>query len=408
MIKKLALILAASLLLSAAEIAYINSSPLLGEADSEDLILSREAAASLSGGSIDSELNGQFSGLYGSRPHVRDPAKVYFKFAALGSGVLDTMSTGVVLWKIGVFNPESLGNLSNGTVYARVVSEYSPKAVASGFYPEAGLFDSSRPLPESWGPGRRLAVMQYGWLILMDQTFGAPLVLFDERFSRGLNMSHEEFISAYSGVWRTSFARASFVESVLDEKPPWGGIYYLSYYPKFRRIFVVVKSVPSEELLDARVLVDGAPAGAEMHHPFIFVDADLPEGSHRLDLLTSSGSYGLDFVVEQSTILAARHEVSLGEDGKASIHLMNLDPVGRRVYVKDAVFSAAGKEAAVEVGSWIDQYAYKCVEAQLGALFEDGKEYEVNVSVNYSVDGIEKKYEWIIWAEAGKYASSGC
>ncbi len=134
------------------------------------------------------------------------------------------------------------------------------------------------------------------------------LFVFDDRsipyLRRKFNMSREEFLESYAEVWGVELARGSFVESVWSEELPWEGIFYLAYYPHFKRIWVITKSIPEEEIQGGGVEIDGKRYNYEIKYPFIFVevDASLASGDHQLTLRTPKKSYEIDFRVDNPEI----------------------------------------------------------------------------------------------------------
>lgn len=466
MIKKIGLVMLLSLIISTAELYYINSSPLLGEADIDDLKADNEKLKRLNLSDTD-YMYYAYKGLYEFRPHVNDVSMTTgpYELIVSGYGILDVMTDGVVLWQVGLFDPEceSYWNISDPCLLSipkkfekdlddrvlsdelgdiletnnisreayidkfdegwqlidekksyfikrgdkelniypinhfRVMSKRIPRAVKSEFYPRAGLYStasiSDDPYLKDWGYGRKFLLMPYGWFILADTTGGNSFILFDERFPCNMNASHQEFMEGYAEFYRVMFARLSFVESVMDKKPPWQGIYYLTYYPHFNKIWIVVKSIPKKEIEDSRILIDDVEAEREVIYPFIFVDIGLDEGNHRLDLITPLETYSTDFEVDLSPLLIHPASIMLRTDGNFSFGVVNIGSENQTIFLKNAVINLNKSRIKKDIYEEINLYHGTTVEVSLPKGFVEGEYYEMDISINYIIDNQVREYK---------------
>lgn len=108
--KKLALVLAASILLSALEVVYIVESPLLGVGDIEAMKFDYERVRDFpryNDSVFVQETNELYAALYRARPHTKDPSTAYYKTYALGVAMDEVRGFGDILWRIGVFDDAS-------------------------------------------------------------------------------------------------------------------------------------------------------------------------------------------------------------------------------------------------------------------------------------------------------------
>ena len=208
-----------------------------------------------------------------------------------------------------------------------------------------------------------------------------------------MNISHQKFIEGYAELYRVMFARLSFVESVMDEKPPWQGIYYLAYYPYYNKIWIVTKSIPGEEIENSRILIDNIESKREVMPPFIFVDARLDEGNHKLDLITSSKTYSTDFDVDLSPFLIFSAGIQLRTDGNFTFHLTNIDPENRTIFIKDVVVMIDNSKIRKDINVDLSLYNTTKVSINTYRKFEIGESYEIDVSINYIIDDQRKEYK---------------
>ncbi|RLI91257.1 MAG: hypothetical protein DRO89_04330 [Candidatus Altiarchaeales archaeon] len=417
MIKKLALIFIASLLVSAAEIYYINSSPLLDEVELEDLMVDygkieplnvssqRNYGFMTMKGAYDydsyyKQSNDLWKELYEKRPRRRDPLKSNYKLTVMSHAILEVMKDGVLLWKMGIFKPGCgfQGNISDPVNRAKFISKHAPRALKSDFHPRASLYITGShiyddPYLKGWGYGRKFLLMPYGWFILSEMTGMNSFLLFDDRFPCNMNISHQDFLEGYAEFHRVMFARLSFVESVIDEKPPWRGIYYLAYYPYFNKTWIVVKSIPEKEVRDCRILIDDVEAGREVMYPFIFVDTILDEGIHRLDLVTSSTTYSTNFDVDLSPLRVSTPSVALRANGNLSFTIVNIGLDNQTIFLKNAIIDLNTSRVKKDIDKEITPYHSTYVDVILPDKLDREEYYEATISINYVVDNQVKKYK---------------
>jgi len=410
MIKKIFALVVLSFIVSGVEIYYINSSPLLGYGNLEDLKANKEKLKYLNISKY--HFYEVYEGLYEVRPHINDVlTKDLYKFHVLGFGFLEIMRDGIILWQLGIFG--NVYNLSMNETYewVKTYAHYRPIAVASG----SDLFlDSDAdvlsdinmmeyvPLKED-EYGKRLATLiPIGWFVIVDSTIGNSVVLFENNLSKRLNVSHEEFLKGYVELYRVILARLSFIESVLDEKPPWKGILYLAYYPYFKKIWIVIKSIPKKEIENCRILIDSVEYEKIDMYPFIFVDAEVSDGNHnnhKLDLITESKTYTLNFNVDISPILLKYG--TLYQNGTYSALLMNVNHLNHTILVRDITVSIEGVQKIQEINEIVTQYNATSVHINLDKTFKEGEWYTANVTIRYVVEGREKKYLKKMFIRAG-------
>jgi len=398
MIKKIFILLVLSFIVSGVEIYYINSSPLLGYGNLEDLKANEEKLKYLN--ISEYHFDEIYEELYEARPHTNDVlAKDLYKLHALSLGFLEIISDGIILWQLGIFG--NVYNLSTSETHkwVKTYAHYRPIAVASGLdlFPD---IDADIPLDtmecmlhKEDGYGKRLATLVLiRWFILVDSRIGNSAVLFENNLSlsKRLNVSHRKFLEGYAELYRVILARLSFIESVLDEKPPWKGILYLAYYPYFKKIWIVTKSIPKQEIENCKIIIDGIEYKKIDMYPFIFVDVELGDGNHKLDLITESKTYTLNFNVDTPTILL-KHG-TLYQNGTYVALLMNVDHLNRSIVVRDITVGIEGIQKVQEINEIVTPYNATLVRTNLDKTFKKGERYTVNVTVRYMVGSKEKEY----------------
>lgn len=253
MLKKIFLLIVVSFFISAIEIYSINSSPLLGQADINDLKVREDKIKELK---VDLEYytstSDIYEKLYEIRPHRTDVNKDAYKMISLGLGINDLMKHGVILYEMSIFSicgkEKEIGE--NESKFIQHLSQYGPRAVSSNFDPNVGTYLGGVIPTEKWKDehGKKLTLVPLGWFIISEMMGRNSLLFFEEKCSEVNNISYEKFLEGYTELYRLFFARLSFVESVLDEKQPWQGIYYLAYYPKFKKMWIATKSIPETEI----------------------------------------------------------------------------------------------------------------------------------------------------------------
>ena len=140
-------------------------------------------------------------------------------------------------------------------------------------------------------------------------------------------LTAKEFRKDFAEFFRYNFERMEFFEEIIDKSVK-EDILYLSYYPGYERIWVVVK-IPPENLKGAEVLIDGEAYDYDLTYPFFFVDVPkLEDGKHNLEIIGEK-SYSIDFYVDTSNIFVLNEYFVIRED-KIIMKLMNF-------YDKDVV-----------------------------------------------------------------------
>ena len=157
--------------------------------------------------------------------------------------------------------------------------------------------------------------------------FLSPASSYDESKIFRTGLTAKEIREDYAEMFRVYFQRMEFFEEIID-KGIKEDIFYLSYYPEYEKIWVVVK-IPEEKIKDAKVLIDGDYYNYTLTYPFLFVDVPkLEDGKHNLEIIGEE-SYSIEFHVDTTNIFVFRHSFNTEED-EIIMQLMNL-------YDKDVV-----------------------------------------------------------------------
>ena len=526
--KALLWVFALCFLASAAELAYVGSTPPVGTGDLAPLMMDYGKVAPIEpygDGYISQkaveQANSVYSGFYLNRPHAADVSVNYYRMYLLGAGINDVMIEGILLWRLGIFRglydypdmieesssdgylfsfseipgsaaqqrallrylhaqdagvPETAEGMeyvvsgrnltvkkggetvlhvwadSDGNcwykrpvdaedrlfgqvmkkggdafvyvdVYPKLVSAYGPRAVSSAIYPEKVSViccyqgSAGKEFPEGpLYPGRQFSLMPLGWIILSEYVPANSYILFDDGFSNHLNVTHEEFLTAYAEEYRNIFARLTFIESVLDGRPPSSGIYYLAYYPRYGKIWVVVKGIPEEDLAAAKTYIDDKEASFSVLSPFIFVDASPSEGNHVMKIVLPSKTYASSFYVDESPLSLPNIYTVFKKEGNLSLSLVSISQNrNETILVKDAeiswtledaefefisgslaanrkvIASRSGQERAV-IDKKLDQYGTVTLNVKIPGESKLGEDFDADVAIIYVQDGQEKQY----------------
>ncbi len=290
--KVLGVFLAICILIAAAELGYIFTSPRLGIADLESVAIDMHDDTFYL---VDSSLYLQD---YPRRPHVRDPWTGMYKLRLVGWWVLDSMMVGVNEWKTGTFascETEELDFPDQIIFWKRM----RPSVAATGIYPVGDTrFTGQIPLGELAQESKSgIIPFPLGWWLLADSVGGNAAMLYTDACGDYNNMSAQELRQKKFTMMRSYIARTSFVDSVVNERDPWRGILYLSYYPWLNKTFIALAGLDEQETRTARFTINGKDIPHTIIHPFIYVDGLLAKGENIASIETDKGTVSLSFIV---------------------------------------------------------------------------------------------------------------
>jgi|GEM_PF-4766408 len=263
---------AIALILSAAELFAIASSPRLGLADAE----------SIRRGGPD---NGFFLSDpalylhdYDSRPHSLDPWAGTYKMKLIGWWVVDSMSVGVTEWQTGTFTAcmeeEDVELRDTILLWKR----QRPRVVASGLN-DMGRARFKGYMDQNGLGGGAILSLPLGWYMLADSIGGNYAHFFTVDCAAQNNMSAEKLRKARIEMHRSFLARNSFVDSAINERVPFRGILYLAHYPDGKS-FIVLSGITEEEAIGSSLVVNEKAVPHSLQHPFIFFEKALPVGEN--------------------------------------------------------------------------------------------------------------------------------
>jgi hypothetical protein len=380
-----------SLLLTAAEVAYTLSSPLLGEADAARMT-DPAGVGMLPGG--DNGTAAYVSEVYGSyyrmRPNIRDPNKGIYKMTLAGWWIDDMTRVGVDFWKSGIFNECDKETNDTAATLERWYRQ-RPAAVASQFSEIGGMAFQDQGIVMSrggWGGrlGKRLVATGMGWLSLGDLTGANAVVFFEDRCGPYNNMTSAQFRQRMARSYGVFLARTAFVESVLDEGGPWDGILYMAYYPTHNKTLLLLYNLPEESVRSGTFRVDGIPRNAAVDYPFVIVDTPLDGGSHSLAVETKAKAYALDFSFAPSRLNVEPVATDLRLSGNFSAvltHLNNTIRVGRAVGVLE------GQRREANLDRTLPPYNSTRLDMSFDGPLTADKAYDIDLRIEYSADGQE-------------------
>ena len=389
--KTLIALFTASIVLTALELIYVQSSPLLGEGNLEQMM---DYSNGLGGYMNNS--NVLYQSLYTGRVHERDPYASLYKLAATGPWAIDSMSLGSALWKVGLFNECEPGKI-NRSVQDRVRLWYgrSPAVATSQLIPlENYLTIDGIEVKSALGGKRGKAInsMALGWMELGDLAGGSnALFLFEDACGIQNNMSKRAFLEGMAEDYKVYLARTSFVDSVLDEEPAWKGILYMAYYPTYNKTWIVVQGIAEEDISKGKIVIDGYDAQMEVVYPFILVDGYVPEGYHTLTLSTTKTDYGLNFTIHPASPLHIEAVATgLDETGRFSLVLSNID--GEKTIHLSRIKGVLENEVKEEsLDRNVSPYNATNIALDFGKNLKPGYYSDVSFTLSYDIEG---RQEW--------------
>ncbi|MBD3388614.1 MAG: hypothetical protein GF416_06055 [Candidatus Altiarchaeales archaeon] len=380
-------VFAFSLLLTLGELYYVESSPLLGEGNLDQMV--SKGTMKFRDPIYDYLISGTYKAYYANRPRAADPYAGLYKLTLVGWWNTDSVKMGINLWDTGVFSACDGRNLSRSE-YLRIWHRYRPAAVASQFFPvEKSPFPETTHLFKTrWAGmrGKSLLLSSLNWITLTDMAGGNSLYLFEDKCSEYNNLEHHMLVADIAKTYSVFLARTSFVESVLDGESPWEGILYLAYYPQYNKTFLLLYNIPENKLWGSRIAVDGSVKGKYVIYPFIIVDGHIPEGDHTLSLATSEDSYYLDFSYSESDLLVSWMSSKM-QDGSLTLAVSNAD---KDVLVKDVKVFIDGRSHTQVADSRMEPYSLEEFDFDLADEVFPGVAYEFDVMVSYESEGMGK------------------
>lgn len=182
-----------------------------------------------------------------------------------------------------------------------------------------------------------------GWL-LFEKDMGRSLQLFEDNCtfytylgpynSKLLKSEYTEYKTGipaeqirkeYAEFFSINLKRMEYFEKILFNNKIEENIFYLSYYPGYKKIWVIVK-IPEEKLQGSTVFIDGKSYDYELTYPFIFVNIDgLVDGKHTFDIKTNEKSFTIDFYVSNLNIFINGQEWTINKE-KIQLTMLNYYP----------------------------------------------------------------------------------
>ncbi|MFH0862529.1 MAG: hypothetical protein V1875_05805 [Candidatus Altiarchaeota archaeon] len=386
--KTLMILFMLTLAVSAAELAWIQSSPIIGEGNLADM-------TDASGRSLLDRMGGfdQMPGIYGAyydrRPHRADPYAGIYKITLSGLEGVQEQSVGVFLWRSGIMR-QCRQDTSERTREEALesVHAYRPTAAASQFLPLSGMegFEMPSLNVTMWGgrPGKAYVWRDLGWLRLGDLSAGNAVFLFTDGCGVYNNMSGEEFLQEVADSFRVDFARTAFAESVMDGSS-FEGILYMAYYPSYNGTWIVTYNIPEDEVNGARVSVDGAQMERNVIYPFILAKGWIPDGKHRLVLSTKKKEYALDFATETSPLNIEPLMTNMSDDGRLHVELTHLY---NEVTLNTAEATLDGVTKAYFLGNrTLEPYENGIVDIDFGREVAYDEPHSLDVRISYDIRG---------------------
>ncbi|MCP3686455.1 MAG: hypothetical protein GY861_27775 [bacterium] len=346
--KQLIIIIVACLIVSLAEILFINLSPQIGVLDENNdvessFVLSKESRA-------------QLSPIYEHRPHKNDFTfyKPMYKIIIMGSETMFALLDigGLVYSRSPNQNDlctEILGyENTNEDLFLKCLPHIRTGSTTIGRLPsDPGVFSSllyeffdldgavsySSEQPTTYGDA--IAAMNYGWWSLVDFVGGSSVLHFEDSplpfclekedlvCIKNVNMSLQQRRENYADYFDTQNKADTFLKTFLDETDEkFEGISYLSYFPHYKGVFIVTTNVPDEELEDSTILINETEYSFDLVYPLIFVnEANLSPGEYNLEIKTSKSEYQAAFKVGYRELVV--RDYMLNDDGLV-INIQNL------------------------------------------------------------------------------------
>jgi hypothetical protein len=346
-------ILVASLIMTAAELLYVHSTPVLGEGNLDQMSTLGETPRFPD---TDHLMAKTYTIYYEHRPHVGDPIKHLYKTTLAGWWILDTMLVGIDMWQTKIFDQCDY-EIVNRSVKENLIfwEKHRPAALTSQYMPIDSGTAIMAMAHDKWPNmrGKSAPPMAIGWLMLGDTVGGNSMILFEDGCGKANNMSGREFLREYAGMYSVYLARTAFTESVLDEQPAWKGILYMAYYPGYNKTWIVIYNIPEEELERSKITIDGAEEKTEVMYPFILVDGRMDDGKHRLDLSTPDGDYPIGFTVDLSPLKVEGIATTMQKNGRFTTVLRNTNTT---VYLNSADAVLEGERQHIQFDKTMPPY----------------------------------------------------
>jgi hypothetical protein len=411
-----------SLAVSVAEISYVHRSEPMGDIDGKFW--------QSSGFSVpDPGILSIYSDFYDHRPYQNDIkyTKPLQKLVFFSSDFMVTLvEVGNTAWHLDMLRADKICNQSLAEagdesckfkgLPSAIATNYLPVPYESGQDAVFALFPYYNTIYPSvtmdsdyyrFTEGDITSLTTMSWWMLVDHMGGLGITFFDNRSilyptnisDDGTWMETKEFSlderRAYiAGYFGYMLQKYTFVKSYLDEnRVVQSGIYYLSYYPEYKGIWIVVKPGIEDDLSDPKVIISGKEyTNVQVVYPFIFVnDVDLEEKTHTLQIVTKSGiyNYGIDFEVKPRVIMPK--EGSVSRSGDVGLIFTNLRDSQVTIYsitLENKEFNvdcAYESKSGVPISPYKDgDFSFECSDAKKLAGRPKSQIFPFDMVVKYS------------------------
>jgi hypothetical protein len=220
-------------------------------------------------------------------------------------------------------------NLSDSNNYTRyyfsneskeITKINKPKSSASNYFSNSGESLDYMPdyaLNYQVFSSNNNNVLEYemlaGFIFLADSLIGSmSLQLFEDDCTfHSIGYGKSIKINGYSAskyredlayFLRISMDKMEYYERILNKDEVSEDIFYLSYYPEYEKIFLILK-IPEEKLENSQIQIDGIKRYYNLIYPTVFVnESGLTDGLHKLDIITQEKTYTINFYVSDVEI----------------------------------------------------------------------------------------------------------
>lgn len=237
------------------------------------------------------------------------------------------------------------------------------------------------------GGHRGEALLSYPvvWLGLGDFE-GNSKILYDPGCAVTSNLSSgRELLEKLADGYGITLRRLTFIQTVMDEGPPWKGILYLAYYPSFNETWIVVSGISLEDVSSSTVRVDGVQKMTEVTYPFIRVYGHVPDGIHSLVLGAGGEEYGLPLNPHTSPVNIEWVASGIKENGEFYGVLSHLNNTMQIDYLMGTL---DGQTQGRELNLTALPYNTTRVELNFTKKLNPGEYYPLDLMISYKLDGI--------------------
>jgi len=204
------------------------------------------------------------------------------------------------------------------------------------------------------------------WTFLVDRIYGMfTLFQEDNACLRNGTTIDPSLLDLYAEHMEATLQKVTFVELAINGDSPHGILFY-SYYPTFRNLWIITKSLEKDRFNEAKLYLDDIEISDVVYkYPLIQLkNVDLTPGNHVLKIKTDTKTFNADVIIPPRKIIATDFKWGL-ESNTMKLMLANFEP--KEILIKSISMKSDDVECNAEYPEGI---AFPNIYVNSSILFE--------------------------------------